>query len=94
MEDKGKREKRLAAADRANKKQNRNDEGDRGGGGNVSPSSGKRGYSSGSGSDSENFGSNISRTIAKSRRGRSSSDTKNGLKRDSGSQTLQAQGRG
>ena len=46
VEDKGKREKRQAAADRAKKNQNGNDEGDSGGEEEdaVAPSSGKRGH--------------------------------------------------
>ena len=70
-EDKGKREKRHSAANRANKKININDEGEIGGEEDdpVSPSSGKRGRGSGSGSDSNKVGSKRSRAIAKSRRG-------------------------
>ena len=60
----------------------------------VITSSGKRGRSKDSGSNSEKVGSKISQEIAKYRRGKSSSDSKNGLKRNSGGLTLQAQGQG
>ena len=95
-EDKVKREKRQAAADRAKKKQNGNDEGDSGGGEEdaIATSSKNRGCGSSSGSDSEKFGSKISRAIAKSIRGKRSSNSKNGSKRNSGGRTLQVQGRG
>ena len=64
------------------KNQNGNDEGDSGGEevDAVAPSSGKRGRGSGSGSDSNKVGSKRSGAIAKSRRGKSSRDSKNMLK--------------
>ena len=97
VEDKGKIEKRQAAADRAKKNQNGNDEGDSGGEEEedaVAPSSGKIGIGIGSGSDSDKVGTKISRAKSKSRRGESSSDSENMLKRNSGGRTLQVQGRG
>ena len=96
VEDKGKREKRQAAAERAKKNKNVNDEGYSGGEEEdaVAPSSGKRGRYSGSGSNSDKVGSKRSGAIAKSRRGESSSDSKNVLRGNSGGQTLQVQGRG
>ena len=96
LKDKGKKERRQAAADRAKKKRNGNDEGDSGGEeeDSIGLSSGKRGHGSVNGSDSDKVGSKISWAIAKSRRGESSRDIKNGSKRNSGGQTLQVQGRG
>ena len=94
VEDKGKRERSQAAADRAKKNQNGNDEGDSGGDEKdaIAPSSGKRGRDSGSGSDSDKFCSKRSGAIAKYRRGEIFSDRKNVLKRNSGGRTLQVQG--
>ena len=60
----------------------------------VVNSSGKRGRGIGRVSDSDKVGSKRSRAIAKSRRGKSSSDSKNSLKQNSGDWNLQAQGRG
>ena len=60
----------------------------------VTPSSDKRGRGSGSGRDINKVGSKISRAVAKSRRGESSNDIKNGSNHNSGRHTLQAQGRG
>ena len=84
-DDKGKREKRQAADDRAKKKRKINDKEDSGGGEEyaVAPSIGKIGRVSGSISDSDKVG--FKRwEIAKSRRCRISSDSKNGSKRNSG----------
>ena len=77
------RDKWQAAADRVKNKQNGNDEEYSGGEEEdaVSASSGKRGCSSGSGSNSDKVGSKRSRAIAESRRGESSSDRKIGLSR-------------
>ena len=104
VEDKGKRELRQAAADRAKKKRNGIDEGESGGGEEyvVAPSSGKRGRISGSVNDRNKVVFKISQAIAKSGRGVSSSNRENGLKRNSYGRTtkakqrppLQAQGRG
>ena len=52
----------------------------------------REGRNGGSGSDK--VGSKISGVIAKSRRGESSSDSKNALKQNSGGRTLQVQGQG
>ena len=60
----------------------------------VAHSSSNRGRGSGSSSNSDKVGSKRSREIAKSRRGESFSDIENGSKQNSGSRTLQAQGRG
>ena len=60
----------------------------------VTPLSSKRVYGSGSGSDSVNVGSNRSRAIAKYRRGKISSDSKNGSNQNSCGRTIQAQGQG
>ena len=65
-----------------------------GGGGAVAPSSGKRGRVRGSGSDSNKVGSKRYREIAKSRRGESSRNRKNGSRRNSGGRTLQVQVQG
>ena len=96
MEDKGKREKRQAAADRAKKNKNVNDEGDSGEEEEdyVAPSRRKIGSVSGSGSERDKVGSKRSGAIAKSSRGKSSRDSKNLLKRKSGRRTLQVQGQG
>ena len=96
LEDKGKIEKRQAAADRAKKNKNGNDEGDSGGEEKytVAPSSDKRGRVSVSGSNSDKVGSKIFGAIAKSRRGEISIDSKNMLKQNNGDRNLQFQGLG
>ena len=96
MEDKGNIEKRQRASDKAKKKGNVNDEVYSGGGEDdaVTPSSSKRGRGRNSGSDSDKVGSKRYRTISKSRRGESSSDSENVLKRNSGGRILQVQGQG
>ena len=90
-EDKGKIEKRQAAADREKKNRNRNYEGDNGGEEDdaVAPSSSNRGRGSGSGSDSNKIDSKKSRSIVKYRRGKRSRNSENGSKQKSGGRTLQ-----
>ena len=70
----------------AKNKRKENDEGDSGGEeeDDVTASCGKRGRSSGSGSDSNKVGYKIYQAIAESRRVKSSSDRKNRSKRNSG----------
>ena len=93
-DDKVNREKRQETADRAKKKRNGNDEGDSGRKEEdaVAPSSVKRGCGIGSGGNSNNVGSKRSQAIAKSRRGKISSDRKNGSKQNIVSRILQAKG--
>ena len=96
--DKGEKEKRQAASDRAKKNKNINCEGDSGWEEEnaVSTLSVMRGRGSGSGSniDSDKVVSKRSHAIAKSRRDEISSDGENGSKQNSGGQNLQVQGRG
>ena len=60
----------------------------------VAPSSDKRGRGSRSGGNSKKFGTKRSWAIAKSRRGKSSSDSENGSKPNSGGRILEAEGQG
>ena len=94
--DKGEKEKRQAASDRAKKNKNINCEGDSGWEEEnaVSTLSVMRGRGSGSGSNSDNVDSKRSWSIAKSRRGKSYRDRENVWKQNNGVWTLQLQGLG